>query len=223
MRRIIHEPDTGADAAVCHECGLNYARDLPSDRRYHDRVHDETVNGVRAPTPKRGSETVIGCHGEFELLFAATSVSSVEEQRLEKAAANARGDAPYSFGMYHVGDTERAGSRVVWARNSGRIVGLAVIDTRVKAAHLLPLERLSDEWVREALEESNHVLAGIAVIWVLRKHRRRGLGKALLEACLKQLDGTLNEVAFQIPFTAAGARFVYETGNRLGLRGLWIY
>ncbi len=99
------------------------------NQRLHADIHDEMVNGASAPLVD--VQRIVKKYAEFEILLAETGVLRAEEELLERAASNANCETQYDFGLFHAGDIEEAGTRVVWARAAGRIAGLLLVDITI--------------------------------------------------------------------------------------------
>ena len=139
---LIRDSDHTLDPDACQECGFSYSPESDEDCRYHDQIHDETVNGVCIP-PDPG-ERVITHHQKFEILKAdhlSLLGSPVSGEILKRAASIANEETSYAFGIFDNDEIRRDQVRVVWAREAhtteaGRIVGLAVIDSHVERARI---------------------------------------------------------------------------------------
>jgi hypothetical protein len=107
------------------------------NQRLHAHIHDEMVNGASAPLVH--VQRIVKKYAEFEVLLAETGVSRAEEELLKRAACNANCETHYDFGLFHAGDIEEAGTRVVWARAADRIAGLLLVDITIRSGQELPL------------------------------------------------------------------------------------
>ncbi len=223
--RLISDPHHNLDPDACPECGLAYVHDSETDQRLHAEIHDENVNGVY--TPPVDYERRKQRFGEFEIFLASVGVSPPEEDRLEQAASNANRETHYDFGLFHAGDIEDSGTRVVWARAEDRIAGLLLFDPDVPTGFHVLLKVLKDEIDGSQHStfdrKANELRGGIAYISVLRKHRSRGLREALVRAAFKMFDGGWNNIAFQKPLTPDAARLIYQMALRDERREICVY
>ncbi len=223
--RLISDSAHTADPEACPDCGLAYVHDSPSDQRLHADIHDEMVNGASAPLVD--VQRIVKKYAEFEILLAETAVLRAEEELLERAASNANCETHYDFGLFHAGDIEEAGTRVVWARAADRIAGLLLVDVTIRSAQQLPLVRLKEElegrMAATAEPRLNEVRAGIAYVWVLRKFRARGLARTLIKTVFELFDGGWHDIAFQKPLSTAAARLIYRTASSDACRELLVY
>jgi predicted acetyltransferase len=223
--RLISDPHHIVDPEACPECGLAYVHDSETDQRLHAEIHHENVNGVYAPPVD--SKRRMQRFGEFEIFLASAGVSPLEEVRLEQAASNANSETHYDFGLFHAGDIDDSGTRVLWARAGDRIAGLLLFDPDVSVGFHVLLKVLKDEI--DGSEQStfysmaNDLRGGIAYISVLRKHRSRGLGGALVKAAFRMSDGGWNDIAFQKPLTPDAARLIYRMALRDERREICVY
>jgi hypothetical protein len=140
---LISDPIHTLEPEACPECGLNYARNSEPDQKRHAEEHDENVNGVCAPPIDSGRQ--IQRVGEFEIFLASAGVAEIEEERLAQAALNANSETGYDGGLFHAGDIEHSGIRVVWARAGNRIVGLLLFDPDLPMGFHVLLKVLKDE------------------------------------------------------------------------------
>jgi acetyltransferase ESCO-like protein len=223
--RLITDSERTADPEACPDCGLAYVHDSPSDQQIHAEIHEEMVNGPLAPLVD--AKRVISKYAEFEILLAEKGVSRAEEELLERAASNANCETHYDFGLFHAGDIEEAGTRVVWARVADRIAGLLLVDVAIRGAFRVPLDRLKNELNGQPAPALQHhvdeVRAGIAYVWVLRKYRTRGLARTLIKTTFGLFDGSWDDMAFQKPLTTAAARLIYRLASSDGRSELLVY
>ncbi len=231
--RLIRDSDHTLDPDACQGCGFLYSQESDEDCRYHGQIHDEAVNGVCIPPD--ASERVIIHHQKFEILKAdhlSLLGSPASGERLRRAASIANEETSYDLGIFDEEEIWRGQVRVVWARERQtaeirRIVGLAVIDSHVEIARILPAAELAlaisgqNFGVEDIVNRSD--LQGIRFVWVLRKHRRTGLAVALVESGFAQSSGGREGVCFCYPFTIAGARLIYEIARRAAVQSILVY
>jgi GNAT superfamily N-acetyltransferase len=177
----------------CPDCGLNYARGYAPDERYHRRFHDETVNGRRA---KLGD----GFH-------AVTHESPIWLQRTAQAAASAaRRETKYDISSFTAIKRrfDEWDTIAMLCIKDGRVCGLLVSRQR-ECQYSASLNSFQlgafDSWrPTEGIQVIPHTRRAVDMIWVLKKHRRQGVAKGLIEALARHCNLKVEDIAHMIPF-----------------------
>ncbi|MGH7813744.1 MAG: GNAT family N-acetyltransferase [Candidatus Binataceae bacterium] len=148
-------------------------------------------------------------------------------QKFAQATMQAGDETKYSHVTFGA-ENFKIGQRILWVRAAGRIVGFLVVDSTPKSGYWLPLtelmEALEDEDRCTGLGDRTEInQAGVAFMWVLRKHRGHGLGKALVHCAFKAFNGSWDNIAFKKPFTPDGARLIHRIALQDGRSGIWVY
>jgi len=183
----------GNEHGPCPDCGLLYARGYAPDERYHRRVHDDAVNGHR---------TKLG-----DGFYAVTHETVMPLQKLAQAAASAaRWETKYDFSSFTAikKSVDEYDTIVMLCVKDRRVCGLLVSRQReCKYTANLNSFQLGDfDYWRptECIEVKPHTRRAVDMIWVLKKHRRQGLAKGLIEALAKHCKLRVEDIAHMIPF-----------------------
>jgi ribosomal protein S18 acetylase RimI-like enzyme len=181
------------DHGPCPDCGLLYGRGYASDERYHRRVHDEAVNGHRA---KLGD----GFH-------AVTHQSLISLQKFAQAAASAaRRETGYDFSSFTAikKKADEYDTITMLCVKDGRICGLLVTRER-ECKYTARLNSFQSDdfhsWrPTEVVEVQPHARRAIDMIWTLKKNRKQGVAKGLVEALAAHCKMKTEDFAHMIPF-----------------------
>lgn len=184
---------------TCEKCGLTYAEDDQSDRRYHNKRHDVYVNGPKV-----------------DLQDGVHLLSPGDPLRHRKAAEQAARvfslEMKYDFPAYCATDRSdfaNNGTRAVVYVMAGRLVGLLVHREWRCCSYL----RVSSEKVKARPETRCLCLD---IVWVSATTRRRGIGRRLVSTFLENL-GDL-PLAVLTPISDAGMALL----SSFRLTGFWI-
>jgi hypothetical protein len=228
---LIYDPGSAFDPDACQGCGLAYEKSSAQNRRRHAKFHDEAVNGVPVTLASYSTQVQVARREKAEIYCADESTPLNLQKKLAEAAQNANSETHYDGGVFHVGDIRGKGARFVWAleptdHDRGRIVGL-LIGSRCNRAWNLPIDSLAAAIDGRSFSasgtEAKLIRLGIAFFWVLRGYRGRGLASLLVRTSLSLIGARVNEVAFQKPFTPAGARVILQLARAAGREGVWVY
>jgi ribosomal protein S18 acetylase RimI-like enzyme len=186
------QPDNGGGA--CPDCGLAYSRGSASDVRLHRRVHDEAVNGHR-------TKLVDG-------FYAFSHQSPISLQNLAEAAAcAARCETEYDFSSFAAikKKFDEFNTLAILCVKGGRVCGLLVSRERecnyVARLNSFKSNRLSSWYPTEFSEVEPLPRRTIDMIWVLKKYRKQGVAKELIEAFTSHCKLKVEELAHSIPFS----------------------
>lgn len=177
----------------CPDCGLLYLRGFSPDERYHRRVHDEAVNGIRARLDD-------GFH-------AITHESRIPLQKLVQAAASAaRRETEYDFSSFTAikKNTDEYNTVAMLYIKDGRIRGLLVSRER-ECRYTASLNSFQPDDLHlwrptVGTEIKAHTRRVIDMIWVLKKYRKQGVAKGLAEAIAAHCRVTIDDLAHMVPF-----------------------
>jgi len=182
------------DHGPCPDCGLLYARGYAPDERYHRRVHDKAVNGCRANLAN-GS-------------YPVTHESHISLQKLAEAAASAaRWETKYDFSSFTAvrkKADEYKTIAMIYIKD-GRVCGLLVSRKR-ECAHTASLNSFQpdsfDSWrPTQVTEVQPHFRRAVDMIWVLKKNRKLGVAKGLIQTLAAQCGMKIEDFAHMIPFS----------------------
>lgn len=164
----------------CQECEYNYVRDCPSDVRFHKKVHDRVIHGLK-------TKLADGCH-------IVTHASPLRLQKLaEWAASAALHETNFDFKQFSAvrKNVDEYKTVAVITVTNGRVIALVVSRERAcerKAALVDFVQDSSRSWRPKKVGRiQSHTRRAIDVIWVLKEHRRQGEAakviQSLVEAC----------------------------------------
>jgi ribosomal protein S18 acetylase RimI-like enzyme len=178
----------------CPECGLLYGPGYAPDERYHRRVHDEAVNGHRA-------KLADGFH-------AVTHQSLISLQKFAQAAASAaRRETEYDFSSFTAikKKADEYNTIAMLCVKDGRVCGLLVSREReckyTASLKYFQLHSFHSWRPTEVNEAQPHARRAIDMIWVLKKNRKQGVAKGLVEALAAECKMKTEDFAHMIPFS----------------------
>jgi ribosomal protein S18 acetylase RimI-like enzyme len=172
----------------CPDCGLSYLRDYGPDERYHRRVHDAAVNGHR---------TKLG-----DGFYAVTQETPISLQKLAQAAASAaRHDTKYDLSAFTAFKkrVDKYDTIAMLCVKGGRICGLLVSRQRececTTSLNSFQSDYLDSWRPTEVIEVKPHTRRAVDMIWVLKKHRRQGVAKGLIDALARHCKLKVEDIA----------------------------
>ncbi|MGA9938051.1 MAG: GNAT family N-acetyltransferase, partial [Candidatus Acidiferrales bacterium] len=177
----------------CPDCGLQYVRGYAPNERQHRRVHDESVNGHRTKLPDG-----------FRPVTHGFPIS--EQKRVEAAASTALWETKYDFSSFtaYKKDAEEQKTIAMLYIKRGRVCGLLVSRQR-ECKHTASLNSFHPDsfhfWrPTEVTGVEAHSRRVVEMIWVLKKNRRQGVAKELVQALAAHCEIKLGDLAHMIPF-----------------------
>jgi len=189
---------------ICPVCGMGYVEGLPEDEKAHRAYHDPIANGVSGAPVK--SDKVIW-NGLGDRITVVTGNSRLPQRiRAQKVGKVANAEMHHTGGIYCA--TEWPDDRDIhlflyYVRN--RIVGLAIFERR---RHLwLGTWTNKVGYQTKELEECPGIWS-LGILWVHKKHRRRGIARRLFEEGIAHLGVDRRSVGFYEPFSTDGEAFV---------------
>jgi hypothetical protein len=178
---------------ACPDCGLGYARDYAPDRRYHRQVHDKAVNGHRTKLS--------------DGFYAVTHQSPISSQNLAQAAASsALWETKYDFSSYTAikKKVDEYNTIAMLCVRGGRVCGLLVSRDRkcncVASLNSFKSDSFHSWYPTNVSEVQSHVRRTVDMIWVLKKNRKQGVAKELIEAFVAHCILKVEDLAHSIPF-----------------------
>ena len=226
---IVSEKPRQFDESACHECGLGYVENSPSDLAHHRDVHDPAVNGAMIARP--ADRHRIAIREDIEIFLTGGSAFGLDLDALVEAARTARYlDTPFNFGPFERDEIERGAVSAVCARSSksNRIYGLLALDHGIESGWRLQrsniLRCLSGEgWRRAHCSVTTPPKMGVGFAWVLRNRRGLGLAQIMLQAAMNVYGERFDTIGFQFPLTRVGAAALYAIAGRLGYEDICVY
>ncbi len=188
-------PDAATDNehGPCPDCGLHYVRGYAPNERYHRRVHDETVNGHRAKLP--------------DGFYPVTHESRIPTQKLAEVAASAAlRETKYDFSSFTACKKKADEHKTIAMLyiKDGRVCGLLVSREREckQTANLNSFRPDSFHSWRptEVTDIEPHARRTVEMVWVLKKNRRQGAAKGLIQALAAHCEIKIEDLAHMLPF-----------------------
>lgn len=190
-----------ADDMECLECGRVYIKDIPKERRAHRTYHDMAVNGV--PSRSYKTDRVIWKDGNARLLVVRHRVAPIRERaRAEYVAMLANREMRFDCAAYHARDSDGGRDPHVFLLDvDGRFVGFLVVE-RCEHVQRFTWDQY-DQPTGGVLPQGDPVWT-ICMVWVHRKHRRRGIGSTLVAKATEFLGVSATDIGWYTPFTESG-------------------
>lgn len=193
-------------STTCNICGMEYIPELQNNFRQHNEYHDKIVNGLRTSPLK--SDCVIYSQSD-KRITVISQLSPMEQRKLaEEVARYARKDTHY--GAEQLFD-DKMEVRVFLLYKKDRIIGFLLMD---KHYHVW-LASWGDLDANKEPKEipHHHPIWTVCFIWILKKHRRLGLAKIVLNKAMDYLRCSPDCIAWYTsssppPFTPSGEAFV---------------
>jgi len=191
---------------TCDVCDMRYVPESQDDVLEHDKYHDKVVNGLLAP-PLR-SDCVVWQHDNERITVVCQSSPREQRDRAEEVGRYARKDTPY--GAEELFDEKRE-VRVFLLQKENRVIGFLLMDKRDHVWRANWDELDSDKQPKEMLDHPP--MWSVCLVWVLKKHRRLGFAKTMLDEALTYLECSLDNIGWYTsssppPFTPSGEAFV---------------
>ncbi len=185
----------------CPDCGLLYVPDSLEDARYHRSFHAETVNGLRARSIK--TDSVIFAEGNLRITVVSPFSPIAQRRRAERVAVLANRETPFDFAAYDASEPpDERDVHVFLVYERDRAIGLLVVEKCRRVCRCSWPEWEANEKPEEL---SDHPpIWTVCMLWVLARHRRRGLATALLQAGARHVGADVESMAWYPPFTEPG-------------------
>lgn len=183
----------------CADCGLLYIPGYAEDELYHLTFHDQKING-----PK--SKLANG-------FLAVTYKSPIWLQRLAQAASiAAKRDTGYDFPSFVASkETDDSKTIAIICIREGRVIALVVSREHVCEHRMLLTSFLhgfdSSSERANIPKVKRHPRPAIEMIWVLKRKRRMGVARQLIDALAVECGLGIDDFAHMTPITADAAAF----------------
>lgn len=199
-------------------CGLTFVRGSPDDEALHAREHEEFALGPLIPEVKSVA-TIDDVRG-YGLHRIGSELAPGTRRRLSKVAMVACRTIPGPAG--YDGDVVQ-GIKPFVLSHGDRVVGW-VLGEHDRYFHRLSWADAAGAKLR-LLEPPNIELERfkIARVWLAANYRGSGLGSDLIRAVAAHEGCRLDELGWELPFTASGAALVRRASPDivLGAAGDW--
>ena len=184
---------------ICDACGMRY---IPKcDRRRHERVHDERLNGV--PWKPHRAEQVVGRFEQLRVVHVDYSRPKSLRKLAWKVGSSANIETRFDFGVY----------APYWSDNEALI---GVMDDRAVAMLVTQpmgaVWRLTWEQYDKEIEPQDIPEAagrrGCGFLWALKRHRGTGIARVMADVAVAQSGRPKEDFPWLYPFTDLGERFI---------------
>lgn len=192
----------------CPECELKYIPDIPDNLEYHNRYHDEMVNGVSAVVT--GDEQIVW-RKEEKFISVINFLSTPSQKKLaEQVGIITNRDTKYDFQPYSADEKiDERDVHILLYHQKGRVIGFLLIEKRT---HIWNCTWQQYEQ-RKPTEVTNiPYLWSVGLVWVNRQHRRGGIAKRLIKEAAQFFDVEVKGLGWYAPP-------ITESGKAM-LRGL---
>ena len=188
----------------CSECGMGYIPENPEDKKFHKKYHDKVVNGLYAPRIK--SDKIAWEKGDYRITVVNYFSSHAQKKRAEKVGRLAHKDTPFDFIPYHSKEPlDERNVHIFLLYRKNRAIGLLILERRNYVQKFTWREYENAEG-RELLQAEP--IWSIGLVWIHRKHRKRGLGSQLVQVAASYFDIDVQSIGWYTPFTDDGEKFV---------------
>ena len=183
-------------AETCPDCGLGYVPGVNDE--VHKEFHDRVINGFTTDLPD-------GFH-------PITNNSPMPLQRVaESAAQAAHDDNTYDFAAFAASEDLDEYNTVVlvWVYER-RVCGFIASRERLccRRTRLDSFRQGFDGWRPNAMEETpDEQRRNIDMIWIIRKHRRQGYARTLVQELARHCRMGVEEFGHMLPFTESALLF----------------
>lgn len=160
------------------------------------------MNGFPSPGLKR--DVVILTEGSMRVLLVVHAIAPMnQKRRAERVVQLANLETRYGWASYHASDSiDTRCPHVFLLELDKRLVGFVIAEER-EHGHRLSWDEY--DGLRRAIElEKIDPVWSICMLWVHRKHRRRGLATLLVKKAIDHLDVSIDDVGWYTPFTETG-------------------
>lgn len=190
------------DIDVCSDCYFTYGTTDPKDVTWHEKYHDEFINGVQVKRMK--SEMVLDETGGLRIVLINPLSTFAQRKRVEQIALYVNREMDFDFLSYHADDTKQKDSPLaVICINSGRAVGLLVLRMVDRACRT----NWTDYEPNKEVSFLSDRRWGIFIIWVLKSQRRKGYAELMTQLALNYIGVSIADVAWVLPFSKEGEKF----------------
>jgi len=189
---------------ACPMCHMSYIAGLPEDEKEHSNYHDDVVNGLQAHPL---SDNHVVWQENQEYITIINSVSSLSQRnRAEKISRLASLEISSVGGLYCAKEPmDVYKTHLFLFHIDQRAVGVMMLQQRTSIWRA----KWCDHEAPDCAKIPDHLpIWSVIYIWVLRKHRRKGLAKTLLAAGIKFFNLSPNSIGWYTPFSNEGKGFV---------------
>ncbi|KAI9336955.1 ESCO1/2 acetyl-transferase-domain-containing protein [Obelidium mucronatum] len=211
VQTVLDLGQKNAGFTVCKECGMRYANVAKEDDLLHSKYHSSVLGGIDYKGYTQEvvvQETMTEMGTPAKIILVTLSSASVQQKRKLLEILDV---VNQELGAVVIPDESLAKCKIFLYVVKAKVVGCVVAEPITSAFRLD--ERSDIENNGGGGEQLQHItgdteneipaICGISRVWVSMKHRRRGIGLKLLEACRRRfLFGCLldkDTIAFSQP------------------------
>lgn len=180
---------------ICPECGFSYVPDIPEDVKLHENYHDKMVKGVPLSTTKK-IEAI--WEDQDSLIFVVNFSSPFSQKKIaEKVGIIAHRDTPYDISPYSAREIkDERDVHIFLYHEENRIIGYLLVEKRKNI--------WSCSWEQYDRNQATKVtdipfLWTIGLVWVNRRHRRKGIAKTLIKEASNYFDLKIKDFGWYAP------------------------
>jgi len=184
---------------------MHYVPEVPEDLHGHKKYHDTIVNGL--PCHRLKSDLVIWEERDYRITVVIHATSPVaQRKRAEDAGRLANKDTRYDFPPYDSGKAlDKRDVHIFLLFFKNRIVGFLIIDRR-ETIWKYTWEQYKSH---EELDPISHPpIWSVGLVWIHRRHRRKGLGQRLISEAMSFGGIHIDSLGWYTPFTELGEALV---------------
>ncbi len=183
---------------------MGYVPEIPDNRKFHKKYHDETVNGLR--TPRILSDSVIWEQDLLRITVVNFNSPKAQKMRAQRISSLAHRDGKYDFPAYSAGE-----------QHDDRDVHLFIGYVANRGISFFSVEKRSHIWrctwkeYKKPVEKErlNHPpIRSVGRAWVHRDYRLQGWARRLAEHTALFFALEIQQLGWNTPFTDNGEAMV---------------
>tara|TARA_B100000315_G_scaffold214301_1_gene212769 strand:+ start:2678 stop:3265 length:588 start_codon:yes stop_codon:yes gene_type:complete len=183
---------------------MHYEPDYPENVKEHKIYHDKIVNGIYARRIK--SDKIAWENSDYRITVVNYYSPSTQKKRADKAGRAAHEDTPFDFAPYDWNEPlDERNVHIFLLYKKNRIVGFLIVEKRCYTQ-----KYTWEDYKKVAGNElqKRKPIWSIGLVWVHRKHRKRGMGKQLVKVIASFFKIKIQSIGWYSPFTDDGKNLV---------------
>lgn len=192
---------TSTEIRICRVCGCQYVPSVVGDNKFHRKIHDEFVRGIRAKTSK--SDSVLEQLGDLKIILVSPNSPDKQRKRAERIAFRVKRETHFDFACYHASETDDNDSPLVFIGITDERA-IAYLVMRKTARNVKITWDLFDTKDRRTIPLHLDERWSVSMVWTLPTNRRKGFATNLINTASRYLRVPVTEMAWATPFTEFG-------------------